>query len=620
MRRTLGSTRLGRLLLGTGLIVLLVGVSVASTGREALAAPETTPGGPTFVMRRAVNVSPGTMYVNFGSQGQILDPVYRMTGREDRPEDYPLVKSMGFDTVRYQFEPTPFTMLTGTRLQQAEAFIVGKLDLMLAAGLNVVVDLHPFDPQKLGFNASGDTSTAQFQAYVSVVQRFAGIANRYDPTRVALEIMNEPHWKACENDSAWSLYQPVLARAARAVAPRTTLVFTTGCWGGRKDLSKLDPSTINDSNSYYSVHMYEQVMFTHQGYRYAENFVKHVEGFPYPASAADYDGILARTSARIDADSGLSPETKARWKKEAATELGWYTKDLPLNRDRMSLYVSQINDWAVANRISPNRMFIGEFGVIQRVNDDPAGTAYPDPTSRTNWIRDLRELMEAKGFSWAVFNYAGRYGIVENLDMSPGVPRVIRPTMLAALGLNGPSTPPPATSPPATAPPQTAQPTPTATPPTTPTPPPTTRPTASGTTVIIRSTCNKDMVLDVRKLSMAPGGVVQIYWPNRTTNQQFTLVSIDGGNRYQIIARHSGLAIGADADGQGQPVVQRSITSSTSDAWEIIAVDGGAVEFRRPGSGLSLDVQNGSKVQGTPLQLWNADGSCAQRFRLEPVG
>jgi endoglucanase len=597
-------------------LTLMVGIGITTNAPNATAARETVSGSPTFVMRRAVNVSPGTMYVNYRGS-DIGDPFYNTTGREDLPQDYPLIKSMGFDTVRFQVEPTPFTVLIGARLDQLEAFIVAKMQPMLDAGLKVVLDLHPFDPEKLGFNASGDTSTTQFSAYIRALERLAGVANRYDPRVVALELMNEPHWNGCEKDSGWSSYQPVIARAARAVAPRTTFILTTGCWGGRNQLSKLDPSTINDPNSYYSVHMYEQVMFTHQGYWKDGSYIKHVDGFPYPSSAADYDGIVARTQARIDADPGLkNAATKLQWKNQAATEIRWFTKDSQLNRAHMSQYVDEIAAWATANGINSNRIFIGEFGVIHRTNDDPPGTAYPDAISRTNWIRDVRELIEQKGFTWAVFNYAGRFGIVENLSMAPNEPRVLLPAMRDALGINDIGNPPPPTTPPPlpTVPPPST----TVTAPTT-VPAPTTVLNPSTTTVIIRSSCNKDLVLDVRKLSMVPGGVLQVYWPNRTTNQQFKLMSQGGGNRYRVVASHSGLAIGADADSEGQPVVQKATTAPSADNWEIVSVDNGFVEIRRADSGLYLDVQGASKTPGAPLQLWSYNGSCAQRFRLEPV-
>ncbi len=594
-----------------GFAALLACVGLSTRGVITGAGAQTSTA-PTFSMRRAVNVSPGTVYYDLSRGGSGAN-VYTPTDRQDLPQDYPLIRAMGFDTVRFAVEPTPFTTLQGARLDEAEAFIVGKLQSMLDAGLKVVLDLHTFEPENLGLNASGDINNARFNAYIGALRRLAAVANRYDPSLVALELMNEPKWTNCATDgsTAWNAYQPVMLNAARAAAPRTTLILTPGCLGGRVGLPKLDLATLNDPNTYFSVHLYEQVEITHEGYWRATDWLKHIEGFKYPADPNDLSSILAKTNARIDADTSLSSATKARWKSEVKARFTYLTGDGLLDRGRMGRYMDEIASWANANGIAANRIFIGEFGVIHRTSGDPQGTSYPDATSRTNWIRDARELIEAKGFAWAVFNYAGRFGILENLTMGANEPRVLLPEMRDALGLNDNGTsPPPTTTTTAT----------TTTTTTTTTRPP--EPTPLRKTVLIRSTCNKDLVLDVRKLSMEPGGVIQIYWPNRTTNQQFAMIpqgTDQGTNHYQLVAVHSGLAVGANNDQQGEPVVQRAVTGPDTDNWDIVAVDATTVEIRRADSGLNLDVQYASKSPGAPMQLWPANGSCAQRFRLEVV-
>jgi endoglucanase len=584
----------------------LVGSFAASSIPRATAA-----GGPTFVMRRAVNISPGTVYGNF-LNGPVADPIYSTNRRQNLPEDYPLIKSMGFDTVRYGVEPSPFTMVTGAKLDELDAFVSGKLEQMLGAGLKVVLDMHTFKPEILGFNASGDVNDPRVQSYLGAVRRFAAIANRYDPSVVALELMNEPHWDRCveQSGAAWNAYQAALLSTARAVAPRTTFVLTPGCLGGRQELLKLNG--VSDSNTLISVHIYEQVEITHQGQFDGGDWYKHIEGLTYPVNPNDRDAVIAKTTANIDKDPALSAAKKAEWKSRVGPRIADLTGKFLLNRSKMAEYVQQIATWASGNGVSPDRIFIGEFGVIHKALDDPAGTHYPDTTSRINWYRDVRELLEQQGFTWAVFNYAGKFGILENITMDAGQPRVLAPEMRDALGINdigGTPPPPPVTTLPPTVPPPPPVPTTVAPPPPVP---------AGVSTFNIRSACNKDLLLDVRKLSMVPGGVVQVYWPNRTTNQQFRLLS-QGDNRYRIAAVHSGLVIGADSDSEGQSVVQKALTTASADDWLVTSVDGGFVEFARANSGLKLDVLGASKVPGTTLQLWRANGSCAQRFRLEPV-
>jgi endoglucanase len=616
-------------------VAVVGGIGAISNSPPVSAAPETNRGGPTFQMRRAVNVSPGFIWVRYSDQGKsgrpVLDPPYsrfQSWTNEELPQDYPNIKALGFDTVRFGIEPTPFLDFTGTRLEQLEGEVTDKVDQMLNAGLNVIIDLHPFNPKLLGFNDAGDLNNPQYQAYVRMVQRFAVIAERYDPVRVALELQNEPHDFSCEAGKGWNRYQPDLARAARAVAPRTTFILTGGCWGGRAGLQTVDPSAINDPNTYYSAHFYDNVLFTHQGFRGMGGWIQHVSDFRYPSKPSDFDVIWPKVEARIKADPGeYARAHQAEWLTQARNEIRYFTVDRQLNRNKLSEYLQQIAQWADSNGISRDRVFLGEFGVIRPTRSDAAGTTYPDANDRITWYRDVRQLSEEKGFAWSVFNYAGRYGILDNMNMYPETPRVIFPEMVDALGLNGNATPATTVAPTTVAPTTTAAPTttsaPTTVPPTTTGAPTTTSapnpdPTLTARVVVIRSACDKDKALDIRGQSKAPGAVVQLYWPNGLANQRFALQP-RGGDRFQVVNQHSGLALGAPANVEGQLVIQQSIIDPGSNNWDVINVGNDLYEFRRPNTNLALDIQWGSTAVTTPLHLWSANGTCAQRFRLQTV-
>lgn len=67
-------------------------------------------------------------------------------------QDIALIKSMGFDHVRFPIEPAPLlsdtpdpSILNATYLQYVE----NALDMILRAGLAVIVDIHPNDDSKI---------------------------------------------------------------------------------------------------------------------------------------------------------------------------------------------------------------------------------------------------------------------------------------------------------------------------------------------------------------------------------------------------------------------------------------------------------------------------------------
>src|SRR6476659_10581325 len=70
-------------------------------------------------------------------------------------QDIALIKSMGFDHVRFPIEPAPLmretpdpSVLNATYLQ----YVDNALDMILGTGLAVVVDIHPSDEFKLRMN------------------------------------------------------------------------------------------------------------------------------------------------------------------------------------------------------------------------------------------------------------------------------------------------------------------------------------------------------------------------------------------------------------------------------------------------------------------------------------
>src|ERR1700682_2438475 len=82
-------------------------------------------------------------------------------------EDIALIKSIGFDHVRFAVEPAPlFTWEDPGRLKaEYLKYLDNRLDLMLAQGLAVIVDIHPSDEFKIRLN-SNDRSIEAFGKFL----------------------------------------------------------------------------------------------------------------------------------------------------------------------------------------------------------------------------------------------------------------------------------------------------------------------------------------------------------------------------------------------------------------------------------------------------------------------
>jgi endoglucanase len=79
--------------------------------------------------------------------------------------------------------------------------------------------------------------------------------------------------------------------------------------------------------------------------------------------------------------------------------------------------------WARSHDIAPQRIFLGEFGVM-RPNVDPA--------SRRNWLDTVREAAERRNMSWAYWSLEQPSAMGLQTDRGTGA---FDPLILDALGM-----------------------------------------------------------------------------------------------------------------------------------------------------------------------------------------
>jgi endoglucanase len=193
-------------------------------------------------------------------------------------QDIALIKSLGFDHVRFPIEPAPLlsdtpdaSILNTTYL----GYVDTALDMILAAGLAVVIDIHPSDEFKLRL-ARDERS---IEAFGKFWRAFATHLSRRDPERVFLEVLNEP---MVEDPYRWYGIQGKLIASIRAGAPNHTIITAGHRWSGLYEMLFLEPYA--DTNIIYNFHYYEPFAFTHQGATWAGPNLPFYENVPYPSS------------------------------------------------------------------------------------------------------------------------------------------------------------------------------------------------------------------------------------------------------------------------------------------------------------------------------------------------
>ncbi|HVF44321.1 MAG TPA: cellulase family glycosylhydrolase [Pyrinomonadaceae bacterium] len=293
--------------------------------------------------------------------------------------DIELIKSLGFDHVRFPVEPAPFfneadpSELNAGYVRHLDA----ALDMLLASGLAVVLDLHPSDEFKIKLRADDRAVSALADFWRSLARHVAA----RDPERLFLEIMNEP---MAEDPFRWMGIQARVAAAMREGAPRHTIVATGPRWSSVDQLLLVEP--VSDRNVVYNFHFYEPHNFTHQGATWGADFWPHLKNIPYPSSPETVAPLLGSISNEA-ARGALREYGEGRW--DAA---------------RVEREIARAAGWARARGVA---LTCNEFGVYR---------AYSPPASRLRWIADVRAALERHRIGWAMWDYAGGFGVAVRKD------------------------------------------------------------------------------------------------------------------------------------------------------------------------------------------------------------
>ena len=219
------------------------------------------------------------------------------------------------------------------------------------------------------------------------------LARRYwelPSSKVFFELANEPSMEPAR----WNTVQEELWKRVRRYAPKNTILMTASpvstVWG----LGELSP--IDDDNVAYTFHLYQPMVFTHQGAEW-DNEYTAIHGLMYPPRPEN----VATVTQHVP-----SSEAKAM------------SQYLESGATAIQKEVAVAATWANSRHL---HMVVTEFGVYR--------TAPPD--SRAAWLSEARQEIEKAGFGWTVWEYDGGFGIAPDLN---GCTAVVRALNLSAPG------------------------------------------------------------------------------------------------------------------------------------------------------------------------------------------
>lgn len=377
-------------------------------------------------LKRGVSIHEWLNWAPLTEAGDYRWPPYNDLEEWGSARDFTRIKALGFDFVRLTVDPGPLLASDGVRRDETVARLEQAVRLVQQSGLKAVLDLHPVSQIEAYAPEAIEVPDGKMSSrYRDVVASVAGMLARVDTERVALELMNEPQFYPCDGagGAAWEPMLEGLIHAARDAAPDLTLIVSGACGGNVKGLVQLDPARLGDDRLLYSFHFYEPLEFTHQGVAEA----KDVKGAPWPADGVAMPLALVFSKILVSQDADTSANDQAARLTQVRRYLDGYMAG-HWDEARLKARFGEVRAWAERHGLPANRLFLGEFGVMQ-ANDSRGGALDAD---RLRWLSAVRREAEALGAPWAYWEYSNPNGMsLTTYDKS----RQADPIALKALGL-----------------------------------------------------------------------------------------------------------------------------------------------------------------------------------------
>lgn len=310
--------------------------------------------------------------------------VYQLQPDRYSPEIIRKIAAAGFDFVRVAVTPVPLMSDDPAARKRALDWLIDKVDGYRAGNLGVVVDLHfwPTDAPMHQDSVMLDPKlrAALIRGQVELARALAG------KSRVALELINEPPCNVAGKRFDWPPVQREMVARVRAAAARLPLVLTA-CRGLAPELLRLDTTVYRrDANIFWTVHYYDPGIFIGQ-----QNY--GMRGVPFPPNPA-----LATSKAAI---AGMLPPVGAPRRAWIAQQLDQYLRTHG-GQAAIGADMAAIAAWARREGVSPNHIFVGEFGTAW---SPKFGLDLRDDELR--WLRAVRSAAAQQGFAWALWGLPG---------------------------------------------------------------------------------------------------------------------------------------------------------------------------------------------------------------------
>jgi endoglucanase len=296
-------------------------------------------------------------------------------------DDMDFISASGFDHVRIPIDEEQMWDSAGDK--EAEAFSLLHNSILWAAQnkLRVIVDLHILRSHY--FNAKVKplwTEPAAQEWFFQCWRDLSGELSKYPVAMVAYELMNEP---VADDPDEWNVVFSKALAIVRETEPQRKIVIGSNMWQSAHTFKFLKIPA-DDKNIILSFHFYSPHLLTH--YKATWTPMKDYEGPVY------YPGLIVKDEDLIDLPGELLQIIKS--------QQGIY------NRDTLEQMMREPIEVAASLGLP---LYCGEWGCLPTIAD----------SSRYQWYKDMKHILEKNKISWANWDYKGGFGIINGSVDSP---------------------------------------------------------------------------------------------------------------------------------------------------------------------------------------------------------
>jgi len=302
-------------------------------------------------------------------------------------DDFSRIRAFGFDHVRLPVDEVQLWSETGEKENEAWDLLEHALDWAESEDLRVVCDLHIlrshyFDQKD---TPALYTDPAALENFLELWRQLAPVLAGRSPAQVALEILNEA---VARDTRDWNRVSSAAFRTIREAAPHHDIVLGSNWYCTCASFDTLEIP--DDPDKILTFHFYNPMAVTHHKADWTpwgpwRGDVSY-PGLPWPDGVPESVPEPLR-SRMISANVPWGIE-------QMEAELA-----LPLARARET----------------GSRLYCGEFGVHRLT----------PPDVRRAWLRDAVRTFEKHDIAWAMWDWKGIFGVVDQDGTPTGVHQVM---------------------------------------------------------------------------------------------------------------------------------------------------------------------------------------------------